>query len=152
MEQKPTNIYKQARKSAGLTQERAAEAIGVSVDSIKDYEAYNRLPPNDIVEMMCVVYDAMYLAYQHTSISTGKIKVVPDVEVRDLPTATIRLINRVLDFATQHRDRQLMQIAEDGIITDDERPLFNSIMDELDQLVKAAVEIKLARERSSATR
>ena len=47
-----TNIYQSARIAAGLTQEKAAEAIGVSVTAIKDYESYNRLPPNDVVERM----------------------------------------------------------------------------------------------------
>ena len=32
------NIYKNARKSAGLTQEKAAQYLNVSVDSLRDYE------------------------------------------------------------------------------------------------------------------
>ena len=40
-----TNIYKTARIKAGKTQEGAAEAIGISVESIKAYESYSRLPP-----------------------------------------------------------------------------------------------------------
>ena len=32
------NIYRSARKFAGLTQERAAELLGLSVRSLADYE------------------------------------------------------------------------------------------------------------------
>jgi len=142
-----TNIYQAARIAAGLTQEKAAEAIGISVTAIKDYEAYNRLPPSDVVEAMCIVYNALHLAYQHTRLTSHNIQVVPDVDVVDLPTATIRLINRVMEFAEKHRDRQLLQIAEDGVISEAERPLFDEILKELDELIKASTEVRLATEK-----
>ena len=141
-----TNIYKTARKKAGLTQEKAAAAIGVSVESLKAYEAYSRLPSFDVVGLMCIVYDAMYLAYQHDWLASGSIKVVPEVQVLDLPRASIQLINKVVRFAEQHRDRELLQIAEDGIIDDTERLLFDAILADLDDLVRAALNLKLSEE------
>ncbi len=141
-----TNIYKTARKKAGLTQEKAAAAIGVSVESLKAYEAYSRLPSFDVVGLMCIVYDAMYLAYQHDWIASGEIKVVPEVQVLDLPRASIQLINKVVRFAEQHRDRELLQIAEDGVIDETERPLFDAILADLDDLVRAALNLKLSEE------
>lgn len=39
-----TNIYQNARKVAGLTQERAAELLGLSPRSLTDYEGGLRLP------------------------------------------------------------------------------------------------------------
>lgn len=44
------NIYQSARKIAGLTQERAAELLGLSARSLADYEAGLRLPPNDVAD------------------------------------------------------------------------------------------------------
>lgn len=35
MEQEYRNIYRRARTAAGLTQERWAEILGISVDSVK---------------------------------------------------------------------------------------------------------------------
>ena len=140
-----TNIYKTARIKAGKTQEGAAEAIGISVESLKAYESYSRLPPNRVVDLMCIVYDALYLAYQHNRISSGEIKVVPEVQVLDLPRASIQLINKVIRFAEQHRDRELLQIAEDGVIDANERALFDEIMADLDELVRAALELKCAK-------
>lgn len=59
------NIYKNARKSAGLTQEKAAQYLNVSVDSLRDYEGDERPVPNDVASAMCDVYQVPYLAVQH---------------------------------------------------------------------------------------
>ena len=139
-----TDIYKTARIKAGKTQEGAAEAIGISVESIKAYESYSRLPPADIVDRMCIVYDALYLAYQHNRIASGEIKVVPEIQVLDLPRAAIQLINKVIAFADRHRDRELLQIAEDGVIDESERELFNAIVAELDGIIQAATNLKVS--------
>ena len=139
-----TNIYKTARIKAGKTQEGAAEAIGISVESIKAYESYSRLPPADIVDRMCIVYDALYLAYQHNRIASGEIKVVPEIQVLDLPRAAIQLINKVIAFADRHRDRELLQIAEDGVIDESERELFGEIVTELDGIIQAAISLKVS--------
>ena len=140
------NIYKTARQKAGKTQEAAAEALGISVESIKAYENYSRIPPSNVVDGMCIIYDAIYLAYQHNRITSGEVKVVPEVEVRSLEQATISLIRRVLAFADKHRDRDLMAIAEDGIIDEDERPLFNEILTELEDIRRASIELQISRE------
>ena len=138
------NIYRRARVSAGLTQERAAEKLGISVESIKAYESYTRLPPFDVVDGMVIVYDTQYLAYQHTRIVSGAVKVVPEVEQLDLPRAALKLINRTRDFWLR-RD-SLMTIAEDGVITEAERPVYEAIVADLDELIKAAMEMKVSRE------
>ena len=139
-----TNIYKTARIKAGKTQEGAAEAIGISVESIKAYESYSRLPPAEIVDRMCIVYDALYLAYQHNRIASGETKVVPEIQVLDLPRAAIQLINKVIAFADRHRDRELLQIAEDGVIDESERELFGEIVAELDGIIQAATNLKVS--------
>lgn len=138
------NIYKTARMKAGKTQEAAAEALGISVESIKAYESYSRIPPSHVVDGMCIIYDAIYLAYQHNRITSGEVKVVPEVEVLSLERATIGLINKVLAFADKRRDRDLLTIAEDGKIDEAERPLFDEILVELDGIIKAAMEVKIS--------
>ena len=140
------NIYKTARMKAGKTQEAAAEALGISVESIKAYESYSRIPPSHVVDGMCIIYDAIYLAYQHNRIASGEVKVVPEVEVLDLPRAALKFINRVLDFAEKHQDKTLMKIAEDGVIDETERPVFDAIVSDLDDLIRAAVEVKISQE------
>lgn len=141
------NIYKAARVSAGLTQERAAEKLGISPESIKAYESYSRLPPSNIVDGMCIIYNSIYLAYQHNRIASGEIKVIPEVEQLDLPRAAIRLINRVLEFADKRQDKTLMKIAEDGVVDEAEKPAFDAIVADLDELIRAAMEVKISQTR-----
>lgn len=84
----------------------------------------------------------MHPAYRKDRIAAS---IIPAVEDCSLQTATIRLVNRVLDFAEQHRDRQLLKIAEDGVISEEEQPLFHCILDELEELVAASTEVRLAQ-------
>lgn len=46
------NIYQAAREAAGMTQERAAELIGLSVESIRSYETEKRIPADETVIKM----------------------------------------------------------------------------------------------------
>ena len=59
------NIYKTSRKAAGFTQEAAAERLGISVESLRAYETGQRVPPDDVAELMSVLYNSLYLIVQH---------------------------------------------------------------------------------------
>ena len=59
------NIYQSARMAAGLTQEKAAELLNISVESIRAYETDKRVPPNQIVSDMTDIYQTPHLALQH---------------------------------------------------------------------------------------
>ena len=72
--------------------------------------------------------------------------------MQSLPTAAITLINRVLDFAERHRDRQLLRIAEDGIIDEKERPDFDAICRDLDGIVGAALQVKYTSDAPPKTK
>ena len=134
---------KKARADAGLTQEQAAEAVDVSLESWKAYEYGLRVPPVAVVIRICEAMDAPWLALEHLRQIGGPLGVLPEqITVQALPTAAITLINRVLDFAEHHRDRQLLRIAEDGVIDDTERPEFEDIVRDLDGIVGAALQVK----------
>ncbi|WP_195278930.1 helix-turn-helix transcriptional regulator [Clostridium sp. J1101437_171009_A5] len=136
------NIYKTSRHAAGLTQEAAAERLGISVESVRAYETGQRLPPNDVVELMVILYNAQHLAYQHlreTNALYGRI--VPPLEERSLIEAAVRIYNRVGRFTQQHSLERLMEIAEDNVIDDEERPEFMAIVAELRDIVQSVLEI-----------
>lgn len=48
------NIYKIARRNAGITQEAAAEQLGISVEIVRAYETGQRILPNDVVEQIVI--------------------------------------------------------------------------------------------------
>ena len=136
------NPYQKARKTTCLTQEQAAERLGLSAESLKQYELGKRVPSNAVVWQMVQIYDTSWLALEHLRDTSEALGVLPEVTVQSLPTAAIQLINRVLDFADRHRDRQLLRIAEDGLIDEAERPEFDDIVRDLDGIVGAALQVK----------
>ena len=143
------NIYKTCRKSAGLTQEAAAERLGISVESLRAYETGQRVPPNDVLELMVILYNAQHLAYQHLRETNALYSsVVPDVQPRTVLEASAKLTNRIFIFAESHADRRLLRITEDNVIDPGERAEFNAIMEDLQEIVEAALELRCARESS----
>lgn len=141
------NIYQAARKAAGLTQEAAAERLAVSVESMRAYETGLRLPGDDVVTRMMAVYDAQYLGAQHLQCKPWLLpECVMMAKPEPLPMAVIKLVRRVMAFAETHRSDQLMEIAEDGVISEGERDLFNEIATELGDIVQAALALEYAKE------
>ena len=108
------NIYKNARKSAGFTQEKASQLLNVSVDSLRDYEQSQRPVPSDVASAMCDVYQAPYLAVQHLRLTSdlGK-RVVPEIQLKDLPEAVLGA---------------MVEIAADGQIAESEQAEWDEIM------------------------
>lgn len=137
-----TNIYAACRRRAGMTQEAWAEALDISVESIKRYETHVRLPPNHVVKRMADLSGDGALAYRHLANTTQELEVLPSFEQVTLQAATIRLMNRMARFAAKSRDRQLMEIAEDGIISEEERPLYAEILDELTGIITAFYQLR----------
>lgn len=138
------NIYQIARESAGITQEHAAELIDISVESLRAYEYAKRIPPDKVVIKMIEIYNAQYLAYQHlkTSEEIGK-RYLPDLEIKDLPTAILRVLKETEDFIECRKD--LIDITCDGLISDNELPRWKYILEQLDELANAIMALKFAK-------
>lgn len=141
-----TNIYASCRRRTGMTQEAWAEKLDVSVESVKRYETDVRIPPLHIVKAMADLSGDESLAYRFLAKTTQELDVLPDIEMVNLQAATIRMMNRMARFAAKARDRQLMEIAEDGIISEEEQPLYAEIMDELTGIIKAFYQLKFYTE------
>ena len=145
------NIYKTSRKAAGLTQESAAERLGISVESLRAYEGGQRIPPNEVVELMVILYNAQHLAYQHLRETNAMYgRVVPEVPLCSVLEASARLTNRIYAFADSHADRRLMRMAEDNVIDPVERPEFDAILEELQEIVEAALALRCAKAAEGA--
>lgn len=132
------NLYQRARKATRLTQEEAAERIGVSPESMKQYESGRRVPPDGVVAKMVEVYDLPWLALEHSR-ATDQLGVLPEVETKPLPQATITLTNRLRDAADCING--LLRIAEDGVIDESERSEFDVIVQELRETIAAAYQV-----------
>lgn len=138
------NIYRNARRAAGFTQEAAAERLGLSVESVRAYETGQRIPSNDVVEQMVVCYNVQSLAYQHLHLTnTLMARVVPRLEERSMLEAVVRIYNRLRKLDDAHGLDRLMDIAEDGRIDSEERPVFEAVMADLREVVRSGLELEV---------
>lgn len=139
------NIYKRARESAGYTQERAAELIGCSVDSLKSYESERRLPSDQVVIIMVDIYQAHFLAYQHLKYKSdiGKY-LLPDADYVPLSQATLRLLH-YLKLLLDKKER-LTEISMDGVIDQTEQMDWDSITKSIEKLIASLFQVKLSKE------
>lgn len=144
-----TNLYAACRRRTGMTQEAWAEKLNISVESVKRYETDVRIPPIPVVKQMSDLSGDESVGYKYLAKVSQELEVLPDIDSVNLQAATIRLMNRMARFAAKARDRQLMEIAEDGIISADEKPLYDEIMDELSGLVSAFYQLRYCKEESA---
>lgn len=143
------NIYQTARKTAGLTQERAAEALGICVESIRAYEQGLRVPSDEVVSRMVDLYDNRFLAVQHLRANAELARrIIPEMAEMPLSEAIMQLLSQIYAFADKHRDKDLLSIGADGRIDDEERPLYDKILSEVEGLGKAAMALRYAQEHA----
>jgi transcriptional regulator with XRE-family HTH domain len=134
------NIYKAARKAAGLTQEQAAEQLYISVRSLAEYEAGRTIPPDDVVCRMVEVYNTRYLAYLHLKNSTevGR-RFLPELHIADLPMSVLKLQKEVDDVTNIRRD--IVEVVCDGKIDEEELPRWQNIVKELQEMIGAGLSV-----------
>lgn len=135
------NIYKKARQSTLLTQESAAEILGLSAESMKQYELGKRRPPDAVVSRMVELYGTPWLAFAHSK-ATDALGVLPETELQPLPSAVLGLIDRCLALSDDYR--QLIAIAADGIVDEAERPAYDQIAARVRDVVGACFQVLYA--------
>lgn len=143
MEEKSKNIYKNARRTAGYTQERWAEAVGVSVDALRQYELGRTVPPDSAAVRMAEVAALPVLGYWHLKEKSGIANdILPEVEVSPLPQAVLKLLVEMQILKPQIDS--LVHIAADGLVSQAELGEFLLICGELDKVIQAALAVKYA--------
>ena len=141
------NIYRNARKASGLTQERWAEYLGVSVDAVRQYENGIIMPGEDVLLMMADISGLKILPYWHLSAKSRiAAKILPELaEERCLPEAVLGLLIQIDDFREDGM-KELMRIAEDGMVSEEEAPVYRHCLKQLTELVRRAYALGYARE------
>lgn len=137
------NIYSKYRRMAGITQEKAAEHLDISVDSLKGYEYDKRIPNNDIAKQMCLIYGDVRLAYEHLVHSSAGELILEKLDEKDLCCSVLGLINEL-----NHSDsvqKLMIEISSDGIISNNEREDWLKVENQLRALIKSSYEVLLRR-------
>ena len=148
------NIYRQARDHAGFTREEAVDAFIENGFPIK-YERIERIetdkfdPTPDEVYHMAQVYKMpelcnFYCTHQY---GIGK-KSVPEIKMKELSQIILGMLASLNSM--QRKQERLIEITEDGEISDDELKDFIYIQKELDRISMTVKTLKLWSEQQLA--
>lgn len=150
------NIYFRARKNAAAYNERlysregAAELLGISVSTLADYELGNtKVVPVDKAVLMADLYNCPELKTGYCKHECPIGKSMPlATEVSGIEGIALRLIREFDPENIRQMERSLIDIAADGIISDDEKPELKAILERLDELAIVISEMKLVGEKA----
>lgn len=141
------NIYYNARKASGFTQERWAEHLGISTEAVRQYEAGTIMPSDDIVLQMAEISEQLKLPYWHlTRKSRIAASILPELDdQKGLPEAVLGLLIQIEDFQSGGM-QQLVRIAADGKISSDEEATYDAAIEQLRDLIRRAYQLGYAKE------
>ena len=145
MKERSGNIYRNARQTAGLTQERWAEYLGISSEAVRQYEGSIIMPSDEVVLKMAEVSGMHILAYWHlVRKSRLAAKILPELEEqKGLPEAVLGLLIQLDDFREDGM-KKLVRIAADGKIDEDETEEYLRILEQLRELLRRGYELSFA--------
>ena len=146
--------YRECRKQAAIyndalgSMERAAEMLGVSVNTLSNYELGVTVPPVDIIIVMADLYRAPQLKTMYCKNESLIGRCMPvAVEAGSIDNIVIRIIKQFKESRIEGLKDKLIGIAEDGKVSEEEEKELNEICQELDEMVKTVWELKLVQER-----
>ena len=150
MQASQRNICRIGRKAAGMTQERWAEALDISTETVRGYEAGEFMPSDDIALRMADAAGMPVLSHWHLLNKSAVARdLLPDVPLLSLSLAVVQLLRAISRFTAAHRSDQLLEMAADGRIDGSERLDYQDILDELQDITTAAWALRYAREEAS---
>ena len=147
MKDKYGNIYYNARRAAGLTQERWAEYLGISPEAVRQYESGQIMPSEDVLLRMADISGLKILPYWHLSQKSRiAASILPELEdERGLPEAVLGLLIQIENFQDNGM-KALIRIAQDGHVAEDELQDFDEAVQQLRDLVRSAYALGYAKD------
>lgn len=138
-----TTLMILARKNAGLTQESAAEQLGLSRRGLAYYEQ-GKIPNDTIVAKMMQVYRSPYIGYAYLSEETavGRALLPPITNVSGIASGVMQ-IRVAIKKAVKMYDR-LEEICCDDVVSRDEQRDYERCWSELDQLMASVTAMKFS--------
>lgn len=150
-----SNVFYQKRLAASkwndklASREGASDETGIDRTRIANIELGTINPYPEEVMMFADAYNAPELKtyYCKNICSIGRDMALP-TEVSSVELTTVRLLRSLSPDRIDQIKSQLLGIADDGIISDDEKPALNEIIGFLDDLISSAMELKLLGEKA----
>lgn len=150
------NVWYQARMEAAkwndklLSRAGAAEALNMSEDAVKDAElGLNKCMPVDKAVLMADLYRKPELRnyYCLHECPIGRTLAISD-ETPGIERVTVKLLKNLRVEELENVKERLVDIAEDGKITDDEKPDLEEILAYLDRLSRTVSELRIIGEKA----
>jgi len=132
------------------SREGAAEAIGSSIDVLNRVEnGLHKCMPVDLAVLLADLYNAPHLVnyYCMSECPIGCRRPISD-EVVEIDRVTVKLLKNLRVSQLDQIKEKLIDIAEDGVISEDEKPELREVMEYLDELAKVLSELKILSERT----
>ncbi len=144
-------LYTIVREGLGLTREKASECIKcITSDRLEKIENGRLIARPDEALAMAEAYKApAIINYYCTHDCDIGAKYIDEVKPKELSQIAIETLNS-LNKLNQTRDR-LLEIVEDGTITEEEYPDFQEIKSNLDKMARAIDSLKLWLDEGLAT-
>ena len=149
------NVYFKARKKAAAYNDRlysregAAELLGISVSTLADYELGNtKVVPVDKVVLMADLYNSPELITGYCMRECPVHGFLPlATEEKSIQGIALRLLKRFNENELEHMKEDLIDITEDGLISEDEVPRLKAILERLDVMAETISEMKIVGEK-----
>lgn len=134
------------------SREGAAELLGMSVSSVADTElGLSKVMPVDKAVLMADLYcdPALLNYYCLHECPIGRRRPISDDTIC-VERAAVKLTKILRKEVVQRFKHGLQDIAADGVVSDDEFPEFDAIMDELREVSKVISELEIIRDKAKA--
>ena len=149
------NVYFQARKRASVSnpklfsRESAAEMLGISPYTLADYElGSTKVVPVDKVMLMADLYNAPELITGSCRYECPIHGFLPlATEEKNIQGIALRILKGFDETELRNIKRDLIDISEDGTISDDEVPKLKEILESLEKMAETISELKLVGEK-----
>ena len=149
------NVYFKARKRAAVynerlySRERASELLGISASTLSDYElGVTKVVPVDKVVLMADLYNAPELITGYCVRECPVHGFLPlATEEKSIQGITLRLLKGLNENGLRAMKEDLIEITEDGIISQEEIPKLKEILNKLESMAEVISEMKIASER-----
>ena len=149
------NIYLRCRKEAAKYNEKlksregTSEMLGISVSSLANYElGITKVIPPDVVIMMADLYNAPQLKAHYCAYECPMGKGAPiATEINSIELVTVKIMKALSPAKVENVREKLVDIAADGIISEDEKPILAELVSFLDSVSKTVGELRLLSQR-----
>lgn len=139
-----------AREYAGLTQEKAAELLGISVRTLAHYESNQSKPKMERMNTIVELYQDEQLGYQYIlTFDLGK-RLFGGIKEKSFAESVLSFAVNIKQSGTHVDD--LMTIGADGKVDEQEKPKYKQILNVFRLMAKDVLMLRFYKNKKAEPR